>query len=69
MNYQERKTIEKDLWECNTIGEVFNYLSNYFDLFSKNMPVIYKPMIIAGILSAINWIEPNRKKQNGNIQR
>jgi hypothetical protein len=64
MNYQERKSIEADLWECKNIGEIFNYLSNYFDLFSKPIPVIYKPMIITGILSAINWISPDKKSKS-----
>lgn len=64
MNYQERKAIEADLWECKNIGEIFHYLSNYFDLFSKPIPVIYKPMIITGILSAINWISPDKKNKS-----
>jgi hypothetical protein len=67
MTNQERRTIEADLWSCNNIGEVFHYLSNYFDLFSKPMPGLYKGMIIAGILAAIQWIQPNKKKKDGNI--
>jgi hypothetical protein len=64
MNYQERKLIESDLWDCKTVGDIFNYLSNYFDLFSKPIPVIYKPIIISGLLSAIGWIAPDKKSKS-----
>ena len=62
MTNEERKMLESDLWTCQTIGDVFSYLSNYFDLFSKPIPVLYRAIIISGILSAIHWIQPTRKK-------
>jgi hypothetical protein len=64
MNYQERKILESDLWNCKTVGDIFNYLSNYFDLFSKPIPVIYRPIIINGLLSAIQWIDPDKKNKS-----
>lgn len=64
MNYQERKILESDLYDCKTVGDIFNYLSNYFDLFSKPIPVIYRPMIISGLLSAIQWIDPDKKNKS-----
>ena len=64
MNYQERQILESDLWKCKTVGDIFNYLSNYFDLFSKPIPVIYRPMIISGLLSAIQWIDPEKKNKS-----
>jgi hypothetical protein len=67
MTSQERKIIEKDLMACPTIGDIFFYLSNYFDLFSKPIPTIYRAMIISGIMAAVNWINPNKKKNASNI--
>jgi len=61
MNQKEEKLVKNDLYECENIGEMFNYLSNYFDLFSKNIPVLLKPAIVTGILQAIKWIDPKRK--------
>jgi len=62
MSSQEKSRIEKDLGTCATIGDVFHYLSNYFDLFSKDIPTFYRGIIISAILSAISWINPDRKK-------
>jgi len=53
--------IGKELNRCQSIGEMFNYLANYFDLFSKPVPGIYKPMIVSGIVTAIKWINPTLK--------
>lgn len=64
MNYQERQILESDLWRCKTIGDIFNYLSNYFDLFSKPIPVIYRPIIINGLLSAIQFLDPDKKNKS-----
>jgi len=61
MNQKEEKLVKNDLYKCENIGEMFNYLSNYFDLFSKNIPVLLKPAIVTGILQAIKWIDPKRK--------
>ena len=61
MNQKEEKLVKNDLYECENIGEMFNYLSNYFDLFSKNIPILLKPAIVTGILQAIKWIDPKRK--------
>jgi hypothetical protein len=61
MNQKEETQVKKDLNECHNIGEMFNYLSNYFDLFSKNIPVLLKPAIVTGIVQAIKWIDPKRK--------
>jgi hypothetical protein len=61
MTHQEQKLIEKDLNGCGTIGDVFNYLSNYFDLFSKPIPTLYRAIIISGIMAAIKWINPVKK--------
>lgn len=64
MNYQERQILESDLWRCKTVGDIFNYLSNYFDLFSTPIPVIYRPIIINGLLSAIQMIAPDKKNKS-----
>jgi hypothetical protein len=66
MNKVEKEKIRIDLMQCQTIGEIFHYISNYFDLFSKNIPGIYKMIIVSGILQAIEWINPN-KKYNANF--
>jgi hypothetical protein len=62
MTSQERKIIENDLMDCPTIGDIFFYLSNYFDLFSKPIPALYRSIIISGIMAAVQWINPNKKK-------
>jgi len=61
MNKSEKDNIRQDLMQCENIGEMFNYISNYFDLFSKNVPGIYKILVVSGILQAIEWIKPNKK--------
>jgi hypothetical protein len=48
---------------CPTIGDIFFYLSNYFDLFSKPIPALYRSIIISGIMAAVQWINPNKKKK------
>jgi hypothetical protein len=67
MSPQERKIIENDLMACPTIGDIFFYLSNYFDLFSKPIPALYRSIIISGIMAAVQWINPNKKKNERNI--
>jgi hypothetical protein len=61
MNKAEKESIKKDLMQCSNIGEMFHYISNYFDLFSKNVPAVYKIIVVSGIIQAIEWIQPNRK--------
>jgi hypothetical protein len=61
MDHSEKNRLYKDLNECKTIGEVFNYLSNYYDLFSKDIPGIYKALVITSIITAIDWIKPLKK--------
>jgi len=58
---KERDQVYSDLMQCQNIGQMFQYISNYFDLFSKPIPGIYKMLIVNGILSAIEWIQPNKK--------
>jgi hypothetical protein len=61
MNKTEKESIRQDLMQCENIGEMFHYISNYFDLFSKNVPGIYKILVVSGMLQAIEWIKPNKK--------
>jgi len=61
MNKKEKEQVYSDLMQCQNIGEMFQYISNYFDLFSKPIPGIYKMLVVNGILSAIEWIQPNKK--------
>lgn len=61
MNKSEKDGIRQDLMQCENIGEMFHYISNYFDLFSKSVPGIYKILVVSGILQAIEWIKPNKK--------
>ena len=51
-----------ELMKCKSIGEMFNYLSNYFDLFSKPVPAVYKALIVTSICTAIKWLNPKIKK-------
>ena len=61
MNAKEESQLRDDLKQFNNVGEMFHYLSNYFDLFSKPIPIIYKAIVIHGIVSAIKWINPIKK--------
>lgn len=61
MTKSEKENIRKDLMTCETIGEMFHFISNYFDLFSKKVPGIYKILVVSGIIQAIDWIQPNKK--------
>ena len=58
---KEQDQIRKDLMTKDNMGEIFQYISNYFDLFSKPLPGLYKILIVNGIVQAINWIQPNKK--------
>jgi hypothetical protein len=49
------------LEKCNTMGDVFKMITDQYDLFSKPIPLVYKAIIINGIVMAIDWIKPNRK--------
>lgn len=60
---KELDEIRKDLMKCRTLGEMNNYISNYFDLYGKEVPELYKALVVGGIITAIGWIKP--KKKNG----
>jgi len=60
MTIEEENQIRNDLKQFNNVGQMFHYLTNYFDLFSKPIPNIYRLMVIAGIVQAIKWIDPKK---------
>lgn len=61
MSSKEEQEIKQCLLTCTNMAEIFNFLTNYFDLSSKKIPLVFKPTIVSGIISAIKWIDPLKK--------
>ncbi len=57
----EKKIVESALKDCQNVQEMFNYLSNTFDLRECNPSSITKPLFISGILKGITLINPKLK--------
>jgi predicted anti-sigma-YlaC factor YlaD len=57
----ETKIIEQHLKECKNVQEMFNLLSNTFDLRACEPGSIAKPMFISGIMKGIKLINPTLK--------
>jgi hypothetical protein len=62
-NNQEPKilNLEQQLYKCETLADVFEFLSNYFDLKNQKIPLAFKGLIVKGILSAIAILNPKRR--------
>jgi len=60
METQFKIPLRTRLEKCRTMGDIFKTLSEEYDLFSKPIPAIYKPIIITSIITAIGWINPNK---------
>jgi hypothetical protein len=54
MDINEQKRVRADLMDCDTVGSMFNYLSNYFDLFAQVLTPAYKLVVVNGIVMALS---------------
>jgi hypothetical protein len=58
----ERQRLTNELKDKKNIQEVFDYLSENYDLKRAEMSFLTKPKIIDGLLQAIHILNPPKKK-------
>jgi hypothetical protein len=57
----QKKILSDNLSECKNVQEMFNLLSNTFDLKGCSPGMISKPVFISGILKGIDLVDPKLK--------
>jgi len=61
LSQNETKVLESGLKECQNVQEMFNLLSNTFDLRGCELGGITKPLFIKGIIQGIKLANPKLK--------
>ena len=61
LNPNQEKQLEQNLKECENVQEMFNLLSNTFDLRNCKPGSITKPAFISGIMKGIKMLNPKLK--------
>ena len=61
LNQNQKAILHKGLSECKSVQEMFNLLSNTFDLKECKPGAVSKPLFIMGILKGIDLVDPKLK--------
>jgi hypothetical protein len=61
LSSNEKKILSDNLKDCKNVQEMFNLLSNTFDLRGCEPGAIAKPLFISGILKGIDLVNPKLK--------
>lgn len=66
MKPSEIEAVRKDLMGCSTLPEMFNYLSNFYNI-SGTIPGPMKFLVVSGIVTALQWIKASKKNSNVSV--
>ena len=62
LNHQEQ--FSRNLWRCDTLGQMLNLILDQYQVKDLIVPAIYKAMIIQGLMFAINILKPKVRSDN-----
>lgn len=57
----EKKKLEYDLNKCQTVGEVFEYLVQTYQVEQTKLTPITKPLMVKGLIQAIQFTNPRKR--------
>lgn len=60
LNSKEKIAITEQLKKCKTAGEAFTWLATNYDLDGVVLGTISKPLLIDGLIKAINLTNPKK---------
>lgn len=61
MNSQEKEKLQADLKKCETVGQVFRYLQETYDLESVKLGMLTRGPFIEGAIKGMVMFNPKRK--------
>ena len=62
MNHlSDQEQLNRDLWKCDTLGQMLNLILERYQVKDLIIPMIYKAMIIQGLAFAISILKPTRR--------
>ena len=62
MSPQDEEYIKGELMNCKSVGEMFTFLQNNFDLENTKPPFLLKSRYVKGIMDAIKFVNPKPKQ-------
>ena len=66
MKPNELEQVRRDLMGCSTLPEMFNYLSNFYNI-SGTIPGPMKFLVVSGIVTALQWVKASKKNMNVSV--
>ena len=68
MELNEQELLNRQLWRCDTLGQMLNFIIDRYQVRDLKVPVIYKAVIIQGLAFAISILKPKPNLDNHDLR-